>query len=130
MLSQTITHAAESDLDPEKIYDVLVAVGNLPTWAPVFADSLVKSGDGRYRVTKSGESFDMQVVTSDVAGTVDYLREMQGGRRGGAYIRVMPRPAGGSTVVMTVPLGPNASADQVAGVLKQELDALLQLAAS
>ena len=37
------------------------------------------------------------------AGTVDYLREIAPGREGGAYIRVIPRPGGGSVVVMTVP---------------------------
>ena len=32
---------------------------------------------------------------STVAGTVDFLREMADGKRGGAYMRVFPRVLGG-----------------------------------
>jgi hypothetical protein len=62
------------------------------------------------------------------AGTVDYVREMGNGRRGGAYLRVVPNPAGGCTVMMTVPIGPTASESEVAKVLEQELVDLVQLA--
>ena len=44
-----------------------------------------------------------------------------------AYLRVMPKPMGGSTVVMTVPVGPNTTPEQVATVLEQELEALIAL---
>ena len=64
------------------------------------------------------------------AGAVDYIREMPEGKRGGAYIRVTPRPLGGSTVIMTVPIGPNTTESDVANTLKQELADLIRLAGS
>lgn len=64
------------------------------------------------------------------AGTVDYIREMASNMRGGAYIRVTPRPMGGSTVTMTVPLAPNTTESAVADVVDEELAELLRLARS
>jgi hypothetical protein len=78
-------------------------------------------------VTKGGDAFDMELFANESTLTVDYLRDMAGGIRAGAYIRVMPRPLGGSAVAMTVPVGPNATSAQVATVLEQELEALVKL---
>jgi hypothetical protein len=128
MQTQTVTRSAESDLEPASLYDVLAEAGNIPKWAPVFADAIERIDDQHYRVTKSGETFRLEIVLHPSAGTVDYLREMPGGRRGGAYIRVTPRPLGGSTITMTVPIGPNATESDVAKVLDQELADLIQLA--
>ena len=63
-------------------------------------------------------------------GVVDYIREMPNGRRGGAFIRVTPRPLGGSSITMTVPIAPNTTEADVAKVLEQELADLDQLARS
>jgi hypothetical protein len=125
---QTVTRAAESDSEPVAIYNVLADVRNIPKWAPVFADSIEHEEDTRYRVTKNGETFDVEVLAHPSAGTVDYIREMRGGKRGGAYIRVTPRPLGGCVITMTVPLGPNVTEADVAKVLEQELTDLIQLA--
>jgi hypothetical protein len=99
----------------------------LPEWAPAFADKVEHNPQSGWRVTKGGDTFNVQVNVSTVAGTVDFLREMAGGKRGGAYARVFPRPLGGSVVVMTVPLAPAADPQQVAGVVEQELAALVSL---
>jgi hypothetical protein len=130
MSTQTVTRAAESDLEPGRLYDVLAEVSNIPKWAPVFADAVEHINDRHYRVTRNGEAFSVEVSLNPSAGTVDYIREMSNGRRGGAYIRVTPRPLGGSTVIMTVPIGPNATASEVAKVLEQELADLVLLAQS
>jgi hypothetical protein len=53
---------------------------------------------------------------------------MPGGKRGGAYIRVIPRPLGRSTVSMTVPIGPNTTEADVAKILEQEFTDLIKLA--
>jgi hypothetical protein len=53
---------------------------------------------------------------------------MPNGKRGGAYIRVTPRPLGGSTITMTVPIGPNAIESDVAKILEQELADLIRFA--
>ena len=94
----------------------------LEAWPDFFAD------DGRYRITKSGQVFDIEVPLNPAAGTVDFIREMPNGRRGGAYLRVMPRPLGGCTIMMTVPIGPTTNESEVAKVLEQELADLVQLA--
>ena len=78
-------------------------------------------------MTKNNESFNVQMNVSTVAGTVDFLREMADGKRGGAYMRVFPRVLGGSVVVMTVPLAPNSNPAEVARIVEQELAALVAL---
>ena len=75
----------------------------IPDWAPAFADLVTEYNQSGWRALKSGRTFALRVVMKQDAGTVDYLREIAPGREGGAYIRVIPRPGGGSVVVMTVP---------------------------
>lgn len=128
MLSQTVTRSAESDFEPGRLYDVLAEARNIPKWAPVFADVIERIDDTRYRVTKNGAGFGLEVRLHPSAGAVDYIREMPNGNPVGAYIRVTPRRFGGSTITMTVPIGPNTSESDVAKVVEQELADLVQLA--
>jgi hypothetical protein len=128
MPTQTVTRAAESDLEPARLYNVLAEVSNIPKWAPVFADAIQRIDDVHYRVTRNGEVFNLEVSLHPSAGAVDYIREMPNGNRGGAYIRATPRPLGGSTITMTVPVGANTIETEVAKVFEQELVDLIQLA--
>ena len=130
MSSQTVTRSIESDAEPARIYILLAEVGNLPPWAPIFADTIEPIDGTRHRITRNGEAFDIDVHLHPSAGTVDYIREMPNGKRGGAYIRVTPRPLGGTTITMTVPLAPNALESDVAQSLEQELADLRLLAQS
>jgi hypothetical protein len=127
MSMQTVTGATESDLEPERIYQKLTNAFLIPRWAPVFADNVEHVQGNVYRLTKGGDVFHLELITNEPALTVDYLRTMANGKRGGAYIRVTPRPLNGSVVVMTVPVATNTSPDQVAEVLEQELAALIGL---
>lgn len=85
---------------------LLTQPNRIPDWAPAFAD--VVTGDGRSgwraTATKDGRDFSLEVVTNRDACTVDYVREVSPGKKGGAYIRAVPRPGGG--VVMTCPSRP------------------------
>ena len=128
MPSQTVTHAAETDLEPRRIYNILAEASNIPKWAPVFAETIEQIDDVRYRVSKNGETFNLEVTLHPSAGAVDYIREMPNGKRGGAYLRVTPRPLGGCTIAMTVPIGPIAIESEVAKIVEQELADLVQLA--
>ena len=127
MPTQTVTRSAESDLEPGKLYNVLAEASNIPKWAPVFADAIERIDHMHHRVTKNGEVFNLVISLHPSAVAVDYTREMPNGKRGGAYIRVTPRPLGGSTITMTVPIGPNTTESDVAKVLEQELADLVQL---
>ena len=127
MFSQTVTRTIESEFEPKLIYLKLTDVSLIPLWAPVFADEVEQARETTFRVTKGSDAFDLELLANEAALTVDYLRDMANGRRGGAYIRVMPKPLGGSVVAMTVPVGPNAIPAQVATVLEQELEALVKL---
>ena len=102
-----------------------VGAGKRP--APVFADNVKPANNTSFRVTKGSDVFAMQLLANEHALTVDYLRDMANGRRAGAYLRVMPRPLGGSVVAMTVPVGPDVAPTQVAAVIDQELAALINL---
>jgi hypothetical protein len=128
MAPQTVTRAAESDLEPGRIYTVLAEASNAPRWAPGFADAIEHIGDVRYRVTKDGSPFNVEVTANPSAGTVDFIREMANGKRGGAYLRITPRPLGGSSITITVPIGPTTNESEVAKVLEQELADLIRLA--
>lgn len=128
MSPQTVTRATESDLEPIEIYKVLAEVSNLPKWAPAFADAIERIDDRHFRVTKNGDTFNVELFLHPAALAVDYIREMADNRRGGAYIRVTPRPLGGSTVIITVPLAPTANEADVAKVLQQELAEIIRLA--
>jgi Polyketide cyclase / dehydrase and lipid transport len=127
MSIQTVTRAVESDVEPDRLYRFLAEVSNIPRWAPVFADSIDRVNDAQYRATKNGETFTLEVCLHPSAQAVDYLRQMPQGRRGGAYIRVMPRPLGGSTITMTVPIGPGATEAAIAKTLEQELADVIRL---
>jgi hypothetical protein len=128
MPNQTVTRTAESDSEPVEIYNVLAQVSNIPKWAPVFAETIECIDDTHYRVTRNGEIFNLELFLHPSAGTVDYLREMPNNKRGGAYIRVIPRPSGGSAIIMTVPIGPNTNESDVAQTLEQELAEVIRLA--
>jgi hypothetical protein len=130
MPAQTVTRAAESDLEPAVLYKVLAEVSNIPRWAPVFADSIERIDDRRFRVMKNSETFNAEIFLHTSALAVDYLREMSNNRRGGAFLRVTPRPLGGSTVIMTVPLAPGAAESAVGATVEQELADLIRLAQS
>lgn len=128
MSTQTVTGAVETDLEPSEIYDVLAEVSNIPSWAPVFADYVERVDETHYNVTKGSASFRLEVILHQSAGTVDYMREMANNKRGGAFIRVTPRPLGGSTITMTVPIGTNTNELDVARTVEQELAELIRLA--
>ncbi|HTV13394.1 MAG TPA: hypothetical protein VME68_01690 [Acidobacteriaceae bacterium] len=127
MPPQTTTRAAETNLEPSVIYRVLAEPSNIPRWAPTFADAIERV-DGHFRVTKIGETFDVEVVLHPSALAVDIVRSMANNRRGGAYVRVTPRPMGGSSIAITVPLAPNVDEAEAAKTLEQELADLIGLA--
>ncbi|WP_058189886.1 SRPBCC family protein [Terracidiphilus gabretensis] len=127
MPDRTVTRAIEDDLEPDAIFAVLTEPRLLPRWAPAFADEVEKIGSDSWQITKNGNKFTMQMATSAPSRAVDYLREVAPGRQGGAYIRVLPRPAGGSVVVMTLPVTGNADAEGVGAVLVEELNSLVDL---
>jgi hypothetical protein len=128
MPTQTVTRAVESDSEPIEIYKVLAEANNIPKWAPVFADAIERIDNTHYWVTKNNATFNLELFLHPSAGTVDYIREMPNNKRGGAYIRVIPRPLGGSTTTMTVPIGPNTNESDVGRTLEQELAELIRLA--
>ena len=130
MPPQTVTFAAESESDPGIVIKVLTDVEKIPGWAPVFADSVERISDTHCRVRKNGQIFDLEVAVNTSAGTVDYIREMSQGRRGGAYIRVTPRPLGGSSICMTVPIGADTTEAEVRKVLADEVSELIRMARS
>lgn len=124
---ETVTRVMECEIEPERIYAKLVNAVLIPQWAPVFAESVEPVGGSTYRVTKGGDTFLLEVVTHEADFAVEYLRELPGGKRGGAYVRAMPGGQGGCVLSMRVPVGPNATAAQVETVLEQELQALVRL---
>jgi len=128
--SRTETQSIESNADPGRIVAVVADPSHIPHWAAAFADAVTQDDQSSWRATKGGEVFTFRVVTQRDAGTADYLRELAPGREGGAYIRAVPRPGGGSVIVMTLPVAPGAEPGAVAATLRDELKALVALVES
>ena len=125
---RTETQSAESDAPVTKVVALLADATRLPQWAPGFADQVGGDADAGWQVTKDGQAFTLKVAVDRDAGTADYLREVAPGREGGAYIRAVPRPGGGSVIVMTLPLLPGVDPADTAATLAGELTALVSLA--
>ena len=95
MLS-TETQTIELDVAPAIVFDILADPRRLPEWAPAFADRVSQDPTQGWQVTKGDDRFAIRMVAFPQSGTVDYLRQITSGREGGAYIRVLPKPTGGS----------------------------------
>ncbi|MEO8828797.1 SRPBCC family protein [Lapillicoccus sp.] len=130
MNSRTETQSIESDAELAAVVALLAEPTRIPDWAPAFADAVTLDDGSRWRATKDGQDFSVRVVVNREAGTVDYLREISPGREGGAFIRVVPRPGGGSVVIMTLPVAPSAERAALAATLRDELNALVNLVES
>jgi hypothetical protein len=70
----------------------------------------------------------VRVVTNAEARTVDFVREIAPSREGGASVRVLARPGGGSVTCMTLPVPPDGEPTAVATIVRDELTALAKLA--
>lgn len=129
-MPRTETQSAETDAPVADVLAVLANAARIPRWAPAFADEVSADSRSGWLVTKDGQTFTLRVAAVPAAGTVDYLREVAPGREGGAYLRVIARPGGGSVIIMTLPVPPGADPAATAAVLAGELAALAALAAS
>ena len=128
MDDRTQTSATATAAGPAAVLALLADASQLPAWAPGFADTVTSEGGSRWRAVKDGREFAVRTAVNPEAGTVDYLREIAPGREAGAYLRVIPRPGGGSVVIMTLPVPPGADAAAVGAILGDELAALRALA--
>lgn len=124
---RTVTRSIETEAEPEAIAEIVADARRIPEWAPAFADRVEADGSNAWRVTKDGSDFALEVVVGNAGRTIRYLREVAPGRKSGADIRVMARPAGGSVVVFTLPVPPDRTAADVNVVLRREMDSLIQL---
>jgi hypothetical protein len=125
--TRTETQSIESDASVAAVVAFLADAGHIPLWAPAFADVVSRAESSGWRATKDGREFELRVVVDQDAGTVDYLREVAPGREGGAYIRAVPRPGGGSVIVMTLPLLADVDPADTTATLSRELTALVSL---
>jgi len=125
--ARTETQSIESDVAPDAVVALLADPRRLPEWAPAFADTVAGDAQSGWRAIKDGRPFELRVATSTDARTVDYLREVAPGREGGAYLRAVPRPGGGSVIVMTLHVPSGSDLAVVAATLRDELGALAEL---
>jgi AcrR family transcriptional regulator len=125
---RTVTGSIESDAEPDVVFAVLADPRHLPEWAPGFADSVASAGAAGWRITKDGQDVVVRVGAHHDARTVDFVREIAPGREGGACLRVLARPGGGSVTCMTLPVPPDGDGGSVAAIIRDELAALANLA--
>jgi hypothetical protein len=125
---RTETQSIETEAVVAGVVALLADPTRIPEWAPAFADLVSGDPHSGWQATKDGRIFSLRVVVNQEAGAVDYLREVAPGREGGAYVRVVPRPGGGSVVTMTLPLLPDVDPTDTATTLARELATLTSLA--
>ena len=121
---RTASQSIESGADVAGVLRVLSNPLLIPLWAPPFADAVQSDGDRGWQVIKGENTFPLRLVIHPDAGTVDYLRRIASGQEGGAYLRVVPRPGGGSVITMTAPIAPGVLHDDAVAGLRTELEAL------
>lgn len=126
MADRTVTGSIETDIASEQIMRVLLDPRVIPLWAPNFADE-VAPADTQWQVRKGDQRFLMTLESDASFKIVNYLREISPGIRGGAYMRVLPRPGGGSVIVMTLPVPVGRSQSEISGVLREELSELIRM---
>ena len=131
MKARTVTRSVETDAKPDAILEVLADARHLPQWASGFADAVAAGPDDDWLVTRNGQVFSIRVESERSRGTVDYVREIAPGQKGGAFLRVLPRPGGGSVVVMTLPVSVgDGDVFALAAIMDQELRALVEIGES
>ena len=125
--ARTETQSIEADAPVTSVMAILANPTRIPQWAPAFADEIRGDSTSGWKATKDGRDFPLRVATNGDAGTVDYLRQVAPRQEGGAYLRAIPRPGGGSVITMTLPLPPDVDPAETAATLASELATLASL---
>jgi hypothetical protein len=126
---RTQTRSIESAAEPDAVVAFLADPRHLPDWAPAFVDTVTGDARSGWKATKDGREFSLRVPVHEDSHTVDYLRQTAPGREGGAFLRAVPRPGGGTVIVMTLPLLPDVDPADTAATLANELSGLVRLLA-
>jgi hypothetical protein len=125
--ARTATQSIEVDAPVTAVVAILVDPTRIPQWAPAFADEVHGDSASGWQATKDGRDFSLRVAINGEACTVDYLRQVAPRQEGGAYLRAIPRPGGGSVITMTLPLPPDVDPAETAATLASELATLASL---
>ena len=118
-VTETITIAAP----PEIVLDLVGDPNNLPSWAPGFASAVRADGEGWLVTTSAGE-VRRHIPVSREHGTVDYLAEP--GATLGLFTRVIPSGEG-SHLTFTFVIPAERDAEEIAAILRSELEAVKRL---
>jgi hypothetical protein len=125
--ARSVSGSIECDAEIDVVLEILEDCTRVPEWAAPFADLVTQDGPSCIG-WKDGREFVFRVAAVRHAGTVDYLRELTPGVEGGGYLRVVPRPGGGSVITMVLPIAPDADPATVQTNVADELAALAALA--
>jgi hypothetical protein len=126
LTNQVVTRSIGLEAAPTDVLAVLGDPGALHQWAPRFAERAVAADADRWTISSGRSEFEIRVVASARAGTVDYLAADDDR---GLFTRVVPGRTG-SALTLTLVLPAEAPADLVdreRGVLEQELRAVRDL---
>ena len=128
MSARTVTRTIDVDAAPERVLEAIGDPRRIPDWAPAFADSIEKTEIG-WTAIKDNHQFSIRIAIDPSTGCFDILREIAPGEQGGLFMRVLPRPGGGSVVVATIPIVPTSSPERTSSILADELDRIATLVA-
>lgn len=95
------THSLAISAPPDKVFDFLSTIENLPKWATLFCRELKRDKGGRYRVvTPQGEIF-FAIESHRPTGTIDMFGGPDETHMSVWPTRVIARPDGGSLFLFT-----------------------------
>lgn len=110
VMSKTKTLSVSVRRKPAEIYEFILDPENLPTWAPAFSQSVIKSGD-EWRVESPDGLVTIRFVERNEFGVLDHWVTMPSGQEVLNPMRVIPN-GDGSEVVFTIYQMPGMSDDK------------------
>ena len=111
-----LSHSIAIGAPPPAVLGLIGDPEQTPRWAPAFADSVRPAAGGRWTVASGDREFEIRVLASPDAGTVDYLAPDEDR---GLFARVVPNGEG-SALVLTLVM----PASTPAGVVERQRDVL------
>jgi carbon monoxide dehydrogenase subunit G len=84
------TQMIRIEVEPKEVVNFLSDPANLPRWAIGFAASVEQTADGWVVTTASGDRLQIELVSNESAGTVDFVMSPAPGVTVTAWSRVVP----------------------------------------
>ena len=125
-INEVLSRSISVGAPPSAVLSVIGDPERIPQWAPRFAARVRPAARGRWTIGSGQEEFEIRVLASREAGTVDFLAPDEDR---GLFARVVPSGEG-SALVLTLVLAagtPGELIERQRAVLQEELEGVREL---